>query len=558
MLKRTKIQFKISVLLIVLLAVAMAMNVAWSRYSQTRQAEIEMLEKTQILNQQMHAVWNFIDINQKRIDTDANGEYNFKNIYCALVGKGVAKLFMKNTDYVIRYVSFQPRYSSAYPDSFESAALTQFGEDMESDEYYGITEFEGRDVFRYVSPILVQEGCLECHGEPAGEIDATGHAKEGLRVGEIAGASSIIMPIDIYMEGIGSNIAQQSIIFFIVLAASIAVVIFAISLLVTRPLRRMETAFERMEIDHFDTEFSDAWSSSEILDLQKKFHLMAKRLQALYDNLEDEVADRTRRLVEANEVLDEQRANLEHANALLQAESLYKSDFLAMMSHEFRTPLTSILAYADILERSDTSLSDKEQDAIDEVRENGIVLLTMVNNILEAARVDAGKLELTYEIVDMVDLIATVEGAILPLAERRNIRFATSVDPAVPLIRADWESLRRIVENLASNAVKFTQRGGEASISITNDPQSRGWIAISVSDTGIGIKEEDIPSVFEKFTQVDKSAYRRFSGSGIGLAVVKVLTEAHGGTVEVISEPKQGSTVVVRIPRDRPERRNSP
>ncbi len=556
MFAKTNIQVKITVVLVALLVLTLFLNILWTRYSQTRQAEMEMLEKTQILNQQMHAVWRYVDINQARIDTDANGEYNFKNIYCALVGKSVAKLFMQENDYIIRYVSYQPRYSNAYPDDFEGAALTQFAEDTANKEYYGITQFEERDVFRYVSPIFVEESCLSCHGEPAGEVDVTGHRREGYRVGDIAGASSIIMPIDLYMGSVQANIIEQSLFFFIVLGAVIVIVYVAISLFVTRPLRRMETAFEQMEIEHLDDiELDDPWSSKEILDLQDKYKGMAKRLQTLYESLEDQVQDRTSKLVEVNKTLDDQRASLELANELLQAESEYKSDFLAIMSHEFKTPLTSILAYTDILTQSDIPLSEDELDAIEEIKENGVVLLAMVNNILEAARAEAGRLELRYEVVDMVDLISTVEGAILPLAERRDIHFSTSVSTAVPLIRADWEKLRRIIENLASNAIKFTQRGGNARIAVTYDPADSDWITITVEDTGIGIEKDRIPYAFEKFSQLDKSSYRRYSGSGIGLAVVKDLTEAHSGTIEVKSEPKQGSTFIVRIPVNNPQER---
>ncbi|MCL2808420.1 MAG: DUF3365 domain-containing protein, partial [Coriobacteriia bacterium] len=552
MFKQTRIQFKITILLVVLLAVAVFLNVIWSHNAQMRQAENEMLEKTQILNQQMHAVWNFIDINQKRIDTDASGEYNFKNIYCALAGKAVAKLFMQSNDYIIRYVGSQPRYSRANPDEFENVALSLFEEDSVHTEYYRITEYEGRDVFRYMAPIYVKESCLECHGEPVGELDVTGHLREGLKVGDIAGATSIIMPINLYLDNILENIVQQSIYFFIVLTALAAIIFVAISLLISRPLKKMGTAIEHMEANHLNVEFDESWASKEILDLQSKFQLMARGLQALYANLEDEVDDRTRQLVEANKRLDEQRVNLEEANELLQVESQYKSDFLATMSHEFRTPLTSILAYADILARTDTDISEKERDALGEVKENSAILLTMVSNILEAARVDAGKLVLTYEVVDMIDLISTVKGAILPLAERRNVHFSTCVDPAVPLIRADWEKLRSIVENLLSNAIKFTQRGGEASVTVSCDPDEAGWILIVVCDTGIGIQEEDLPLVFEKFTQLDKSSYRRFSGSGIGLSVAKDLAEAHSGTITVTSVPKQGSTFTVRLPVDKP------
>ncbi|MDR1184022.1 MAG: DUF3365 domain-containing protein [Coriobacteriales bacterium] len=469
------IQFKITVLLVIILVLAVTLEVIWSAWAQTKQAEKEMLEKTQILDQEMHAVWDFIDINQARIDTDSNGEYNFKNIYCAVAGKSVAKLFMRSNDYEIRYVSEAPRYSNAYPDEFESTAIEWFLSSPNEGEYYGITKYDGRDVFRYVSPVYIKESCLTCHGDPKGEVDVTGHEKEGLKVDDLAGATSIVMPIDLYMEGIRSNIWQQAVYFSLVLTILIVIAYLAISYLVRR---------------------------------------------------------------------------LKKTNEQLQEESQYKSDFLAIMSHELRTPLTSIIAFAEIWEKSVNKFDASERQATQEVKENGFILLEMVNNILEAARIDAGKTELHGEWVDIVDLLSTVEGTIKPLADRKDIAFGTEVAPDTPLIYADWEKLRRIVENLASNAVKFTQPGGRVGIAVIpgKDRQGKDEIVISVTDTGIGIKEEDIQRLFQKFMQLNQSAQRRYRGSGLGLAVVKDLTDAHGGRVEVYSVHKQGSTFTVHIP----------
>jgi signal transduction histidine kinase len=327
-------------------------------------------------------------------------------------------------------------------------------------------------------------------------------------------------------------------------------VYLAISLLVTRPLRRVESAIEQIESGNLNIDLNNSGSSGEIKVLEQKFSSMAQQLQSSYDNLEKQVDDRTEQLASANRILEAQRIGLKKSNDLLQSESQYKSDFLAIMSHELRTPLTSILAFAEICEESDEVLSDKDKAAIREIKENGYVLLHMVNNILEVARIDAGKTELTCEWVDMIDLISTVESSIQPLADRRHISFETQVSPDTPLIYADWEKLRRILENLVSNAVKFTKRGGFARVDV--DFVARE-IQIRVSDTGIGIKERDIPKVFEKFTQLDKSSHRRYNGSGLGLAVVRELTEAMGGFVEVESEFKKGSTFTVHIPVDEKE-----
>ncbi|MDR0515379.1 MAG: DUF3365 domain-containing protein [Coriobacteriaceae bacterium] len=511
------------------------------------QAEAEMLEKTRILSHEMQASWEFFSINQRRIDTDANGEYNFKGIYCAVASKSIAKMFMRDTDYIIRYFSKSPRNVQGTMDAFEDLAFKGFSEFDKMEDYYQLTEYQDTAVFRYVSPIYVEESCLECHGGPVGELDVTGYPKEGLKEGELIGGISIIMPVDLYMSGVQNNIVRQSIFFFGLILAVSVVVFIAFSRLVTRPLKQLEDTTEHIEQGRFDIDVRSVKATGEIWNLARRIEVMSSQLKTMYDNLERQVQDRTEELASANKILEEQRCALEQANEFLQHESEYKSDFLAIMSHELRTPLTAILAYIEIWEGSNQLKGSAEQEAIHEIRESAQVLLQMVNNILMAARSEAGKNDLHLEHIDMVDLIDSVRFNLGFLAAKRRLRFETSVSGDVPIIHADWEKLNHILENLGSNAIKFTKRGGQVSIAVEYD-QAEDFVVIKVSDTGIGIKEDELPSIFERFTQIDRSAFRRYKGSGLGLSVVREFVRAHQGRIEVESTYKQGSTFTVYLP----------
>jgi len=280
---------------------------------------------------------------------------------------------------------------------------------------------------------------------------------------------------------------------------------------------------------------------------------MAQRLRASYDSLESQVIVRTEQLEATNEVLRLQRIELEQANERLLNESKYKSDFLAIMSHELRTPLTSILAFTEIWETLPAPKSADEQEAVREIKENGMLLLQMINNILETARLEAGKDELSFEEVDMVDLFGAVHDSVGFIADKRGIAFSTSIAPEVPIFTSDWGKLRRIIENLCSNAIKFTQKGGHVNLSAIYSPR-RSEAIISVSDDGIGIKEKDLPFIFDRFTQSDRSSFRRYKGSGLGLAVVKDLVAVLGGSIRVESAHHEGSTFIVSIPTNLPGR----
>ena len=173
----------------------------------------------------------------------------------------------------------------------------------------------------------------------------------------------------------------------------------------------------------------------------------------------------------------------------------------------------------------------------------------MVSNILETARMEAGKSILEVEPVDLNDLIGLVSASAGFLARQRNIDFVARVASDVPIVDADWEKLRRIIENLVSNAVKYTDEGGLVRLLVRYE-EPGNVVAISVEDNGRGIPEEVIPLIFERYVQNKEPSYRHYgdSGSGLGLAVVKELVEMHGGSVEVESERGVGSRFTVRIP----------
>jgi len=545
--KDIRIRTRFIVLLVGILAVSLFLNVIWIWYTQNKQAEKEMHEKAYVLSKQMDAVWEFMVINQDVINYDADGQYNFKKLHCSLVGKSIGKLFGKKTGYIVRYTNFNPRNKADMPDEFELAALTTFVQSSDTTEYYEITEFEGKKAFRYSAPMLIEENCLECHGAPAGEPDILGYAKEGWQVGDLAGIVSIVMPIDMYTENIRSNVLKQMGYVSLLTVSIILVIYYAMSKLVTKPLAQLKDAIELVKTGNLNVDLADIDAQGEIKDLSEHFEGMTKELQHLYNDLERKVELRTQDLARANDILESQRIQLEEANRRLKEENQYKSDFLAMVSHELRTPLTSIIAFAEVLERGNENRNEKEQRIIQEIKGNSQVLLGMINNILDLARIESGRKDLVLEPIDLVDVINAVESVIAPLIEKKKINYSSRIEPNVPLIEADREGIRRIVENLLSNALKFTPKGGMIKVLVSFD-QAQGEVIISVQDNGIGISKEDQLRIFEKFVQSDSSIHREYSGSGLGLALAKELAELHGGWIKVESELNQGSVFTVGIP----------
>ncbi|RDB64466.1 histidine kinase [Gordonibacter sp. 28C] len=545
-----KLKTKFAGLIIALIAISLVANLAWTSENKRAQMENELREKGMVLTQQMDAVWEFMASNQYRLEQISYTEDGvYQGLHCAIVGRSIGQLFTSQSSYTTRFVNFNPRNASDQPDEFEAVALDAFYADPECREYYQITEFQGEEVFRYSAPMRIEENCLDCHGEPAGEIDVTGYAKEGWKNGDVGGAISIVIPLDVYMDSEKNAVVQDVIFFGGMLVVCLVIIYLALTYLVTRPLQKIQAGVERIQTGDLDVELAHTESSREMNTLMTEFNEMAHELAGIYNNLETQVQDRTAQLAQANAVLERQRAQLEEANERLRDENRYKSEFLAMMSHELRTPLTSIIAFTELLNRNSDPADEKEAETRREIEANSRALLLMINDILEMSRLDAGRIEMNMETVDLGDVVGMVQAVVQPLANRKDIAFVCDIDPDVPLVTADFEKLRHVLENLCGNAVKFTLEGGTVRLSISYHPEC-GQVWMRVADTGIGIAKKDQRRIFDRFVQADSSASRSYNGTGLGLSLAKEYAEMHGGTISVESEPGGGSVFTVRIPVD--------
>jgi PAS domain S-box-containing protein len=241
-----------------------------------------------------------------------------------------------------------------------------------------------------------------------------------------------------------------------------------------------------------------------------------------------------------------------------QAEQLalanrYKSEFLANMSHELRTPLNSILILSEQLKQNSVgNLNDKQVKHSDIIHRAGRDLLQLINDVLDLARIEAGRVQLKLEQMNVHDLMQELDASLRPMAELKGLRLISTLDPQVPrVIFSDRGRLQQILRNLLSNALKFTERG-EVELSVSCAPvvqeDGRVMLKIVVRDTGIGIAAEQHQRVFQAFQQIDGSTSRAFGGTGLGLAITRQLVEVLEGTVRLDSAPGQGSSFTVQLP----------
>ncbi len=281
-----------------------------------------------------------------------------------------------------------------------------------------------------------------------------------------------------------------------------------------------------------------------------------ERLATAFNRMLRQLASNAEELKHVNDHLNVKVDELAQANMRLYEMNRLKSDFLATMSHELRTPLNAIIGFSDVLE-SIASLDEKQKRYVRNIQTSGKVLLEMINDILDLAKIESGRMEVRLSDFRIEQVVTAQCDMARPLTERKNIDLETEIDAKLPEMFQDQAKVQQILNNLLSNAIKFTPEGGRIVVSARrgNGP----FLVLEVSDTGVGIAEEDQVAIFEKFRQ-GKSALsggdamtREYSGTGLGLSIVKELCKLLGGEISLDSELGKGSTFTVRLPWTRAE-----
>ncbi len=257
-----------------------------------------------------------------------------------------------------------------------------------------------------------------------------------------------------------------------------------------------------------------------------------EQLWKAYQELEERVKERTR--------------ELEEANKALQKLNQMKTEFVSAVAHELRTPLTSIKGYATILSSGRLGEIRKEQkERLDRINKHSHELVNLINDLLDIARIEAGKTTMKIEEINLDEVLKDVEEIISPQAEEKKLRFVIDNKDKIEKIYADKIHLERVLVNLLGNALKFTPENGEIGIRIKKEEDA---VLFEIYDTGIGISEKDLDKIFDEFYRADNPINRERKGTGLGLSLVKRIIEAHGGKIWAKSRPGEGSHFFFTLP----------
>jgi signal transduction histidine kinase/uncharacterized protein (DUF302 family) len=277
-------------------------------------------------------------------------------------------------------------------------------------------------------------------------------------------------------------------------------------------------------------------------------NLEKQRLRAERQTLVARLKDSNRYLMRQHAALRRADEEILQVNRQLEQSNRYKSEFLANMSHELRTPLNAVLGFSEILLDATMNLSAGERtEFLRNIHSSGQHLLGLINDILDLAKIEAGKMELRPEEMPVMEALHEVTAILEPMARQQGLLLSTLGAADAGVIRADRSKFKQVLYNLLSNAIKFTPPPGRITLTVNDSPEH---LTVSVQDTGIGMKSEDLPKLFREFEQIDGSYTRRYQGTGLGLALSRRFVEMHGGRIWAESQYGKGSTFTFTIPHE--------
>ncbi|MCD4755475.1 MAG: response regulator [Deltaproteobacteria bacterium] len=394
-------------------------------------------------------------------------------------------------------------------------------------------ELAGRKTLITIHPILNQKDCYHCHGSSR----------------RVLGGMIIGTDVQHTYMTVAAARNRTILISFI----GISIIIGIIYVMVTRFIRRPveDLADKAKKFAEGDMSVSvDVVSEDEIGLLGNAFNYMVQRASSFSKKLEQEVAKKTDLLGERANLI----ALLEKANTQLRELDRLKSTFLANMSHELRTPMNSIIGYSDLLiDGVDGPINEEQEKSLNKISNNARHLLQLLNDLLDLSKIEAGKTELEAEQFNLKGLIDSVVPMFEGMITQKGLSLDFDIDENLPLVYGDRNKIKHVLMNLLSNAIKFTDKGG---ITIRARMSCRGiqpgessiFAEVCVEDTGIGIKDEDLGKIFDKFVQADLSTVRQYDGTGLGLSIARGLIALHNGMIWATSKHGKGSQFYFTIP----------
>lgn len=420
---------------------------------------------------------------------------------------------------------------------FDVSAIDAFKRDP--DKRYRSSLSRATDRFRYAEPLFARGSCLQCHAMQATTSTAIPLASERTPATLPADQPVLlgIVSVDIPSQTSGQQQLLNRVLLLIagLIAGAMAggTLYLIITRIILQPVRVLQETAEKVSAGDLNIR-SHIDSGDEFQQLSETLNHMLANLKSSQDKLRD-----------ANKSLDARLGQLAEANVALFEANKLKSEFIASVSHELRTPLNSILGFADLLKDS-LPTDAKQTRYIQNIVRGGNDLLDLINDLLDLAKIEAGKMEIRVQPIVLGDLFEGLINLLKPLCESKKVSIVARIDQGVPIVQTDGARLQQVLYNFLSNAIKFSP--ARATIDLQAQADGPDFVRITVTDYGPGIPADKHQVIFEKFRQADQSHTREHGGTGLGLAIARELTTLLGGTIGVRSTVGQGASFWCRLP----------
>jgi signal transduction histidine kinase len=528
------LQWKFFLCIVLIIFPSLGIIFTWAGFQNEKQSIDQVVNQARILSRQIILTrqWItdsggvFVDLQSRgakditcffddRLET-AQGSY--QRFTPSMVTRKLSQYSNREDLYRFRLASLNPLNPENKPTRFEREALKLF-QTKKINENFRFANRNGSRYFQYMVPLYLERQCLECHN------------REGDSVNVVRGGLSVFLPVDEMLSTTRQNHLKLAVAGTGLIFISIFTLFILMRRFVIKPLKKLEDMTDEIGKGNLDARVQIN-TGDEIEKLGQRFNTMAQRLSKGRDQLKEKV--------------DLATIELSDANRELKTLDKLKSDFLANMSHELRTPLTVIRGGIDYLNR--TVKKEDNRNYLDIIDKNLARLIHLVSDLFDFTKIEGRKIEWSFDQVNLSVLIEEVVEIISPLSMDKSIsiNFENSADV---LVEMDLERIEQVLVNLIENAIKFSDPQTEIIIKIKEDPT---YATVSVKDRGIGISEENLKTIFDKFSTVPSAGVGKPEGTGLGLAICKAIIEAHDGKIWAESVKGVSTTFYFTLVKRRP------
>lgn len=463
----------------------------------------------------------------KMYDILPPGEFIPEAMSTTFVSREIAKNFNEDfPEYYFKFAALNPRNTLNEPDGFELKKIKEFDRNRAVNEWRGVIDREGEKYFAYLSPILMEEACLKCHGDPSDAPKALVeiYGSEGgfdRKVGDVVAIRSVAIPV-----GLALAQARNITVLVVLLGLACFMILFLLinklfGGLVVGPISELKRPADEIGKGNYDVKIEPA-SRDEIGELASIFKQMSVSLK-------------------------KSRGELERSYEDLKELDKLKSEFVATASHELRSPLGIVRGYLEVVRDGILGeVNEAQEERLAKALAHVDELTSLTNDLLDLSRIEAKKWKIAKKPLVLAEVVTSVLAEVDSKAKEKKHEIEVDIPSKFPKVRVDKESLTRVLVNLLDNAVKFTPEEGKIAIHALDEKEK---IHIVVEDNGIGISQEHLPRIFDRFYTVESSLTRKLAGVGLGLSIAKGIVEAHGGEIWAESTPGEGTKVHFTLPK---------